>query len=174
MKHYIRDKMDAIRVPRHIQELTIRINNFTKNLTAEEVQSITSEEVASALEVSQKAVDMAMVADRRRSTISLEDISSDKDSLSFEELLPADDYKERAEYEDSRIIFEEVINKLPPDERVIVDMYYKQDMNMKEIAEALVITPMSVSRKMKSALNIISKFVAEKEGSLVISDNNDK
>jgi DNA-directed RNA polymerase specialized sigma subunit len=47
-------------------------------------------------------------------------------------------------------------------------------MNMKEIAEALVITPMSVSRKMKSALNIISKFVAEKEGSLVISDNNDK
>lgn len=174
MKHYIRDKMDAIRVPRHIQELTIRINNFTKNLTAEEVQSITSEEVASALEVSQKAVDMAMVADRRRSTISLEDISSNKDSLNFEELLPADDYKERAEYEDSRIIFEEVINKLPPDERVIVDMYYKQDMNMKEIAEALVITPMSVSRKMKSALNIISKFVAEKEGSLVISDNNDK
>ena len=170
MRHYIRDKMNAIRVPRHIQELTIRINNFTKNLTVDEVQSITSEEVASALDVSKQAVDMALIADRRRTTLSLDDMTADSDSLSFEELIPAEDYEERAAYEDSRIIFEEVLNKLPPDERVIVDMYYKQDMNMKEIAEALMISQMSVSRKMKSAFNIISDLVLEKETKITSND----
>ena len=29
MKHYLRDKLNTIRVPRHIQELCLRINNFT-------------------------------------------------------------------------------------------------------------------------------------------------
>ena len=33
MKHYLRDKLDTIHVPRHIQELSIRIHNFTSNLT---------------------------------------------------------------------------------------------------------------------------------------------
>ena len=106
---------------------------------------------------------MAMIADRRRTTLSLDDFTYDSDSLSYEEIIPSDDYKEQAEYEDSRIIFETVINKLPPDEQVIIDMYYKQDMTMREIADALVMSPMNVTRKMKSAFNIISNLIAEKE-----------
>ena len=35
MKHYLRDKLKTIRVPRHIQDVTCRINNFTKSLTLE-------------------------------------------------------------------------------------------------------------------------------------------
>lgn len=159
MKHYIRDKLNAIRVPRHIQELTIRINNFTRTLTPEELQSITSDEVASALDTSKAAVDMAMVSERRRSTISLENLYSDEDSLTYEELIPEDDYETKAEYEDTKIMFNSIINKLPDEEKVIIDMYYKQDMTQKEIAEALVLTQMSVSRRMKKAINMISNML---------------
>lgn len=162
MKHYLRDKLNMIRVPRHIQELSIRINNFTKNLTPEEVSELTSNEVASALDVSPKAIDFAMLADRRSSTLSLEEIfQSDNDSLSYEEVLASNDYIEEAEYKDARIIFEDVIEKLPPDEKVLIDMYYKQDMSKKEIAEAMLLTQMSVSRKMKQAFNLIAAMVAE-------------
>lgn len=162
MKHYLRDKLNTIRVPRHIQELSIRINNFTKNLTLEEVQSLTSDEVAMALDVTPQAVDFAMLAERRRSTISLEEVfSTDSGNLSYEEVLSDKDYTEKSDYEDARIIFEDVIEKLPPAEKVLIDMYYKQDMTQKEIAKAMLLTQMSVSRKMKQAFEMIASLVAE-------------
>ena len=39
MKHYLRDKLNTIRVPRHIQELTYRINSFTRALTFARISS---------------------------------------------------------------------------------------------------------------------------------------
>lgn len=164
MKHYVRDKLHTIRVPRHIQELCIRINNFTNTLTAEELQNLTNEDVASALDLPTASVEFAMQIDRRSSTLSLEEIyASDSDSLSFEELIPGNDYKEQSEIEDAKIIFDNVINKLPPDEQVVLDMYYKQDMTKKEIADALLLTQMSVTRRIKNAFNIISDIVIEKK-----------
>lgn len=176
MKHYLRDKLNTIRVPRHIQELSVRIYNFTKNLTYEEVQALTSDEVASALEVSPQAIDFAMLVERRRSTLSLEDIFKvDNGYLNYEEVLSQEDYKEKAEYEDARIIFEDVIEKLPPEEKVLIDMYYKQDMSKREIAEALVLTQMCVTRKMKQAFELIAKLVIEnkkkKLGKLIDSED---
>lgn len=176
MKHYLRDKLSAIRVPRHLQELAIRINNFTKNLTPEEISNLTSEEVASALDTTEEAVSMAMQADRRRTTISLEDISPMQDSLTYEELIADDDYKLKADYEDAKIIFDEIINKLPPEQRVIVDMYYKQDMSKKEIADALLMTQMSITRRMKQAFNIMTNLIlndSEKQALLKGNINTD-
>ena len=161
IKHYVRDKLNSIRVPRHIQELTLRINNFTKSLTPEELKCITSDEVASALDTSKTAVDMAIISERRRSTVSLENLYSDDDSLTYEELIPEDDYEAKADYEDTKIMFNTIINKLPAEEQMIIDMYYKQDMNQKEIAEVLNLTQMSVTRRMKKAINMISAMLAE-------------
>ena len=164
MKHDLRDKLSMIRVPRHIQELTIRINNFTRDLTLEEIRELTTDEVATALNVSTKAVDYALEVDRRSSTISLEDLySSNSESLDYEEVLTNENYKEREQFEDARIIFEDVINKLEPEERVLIDMYYKQDMSQKEIANALVISPVNVSRKLKQAFDSLAKLVIEEK-----------
>ena len=171
MRHYIRDKLNMIRVPRYIHELTIRINNFTKDLTLEEIRSLTTDEVASALEVSPKVVDLAIQAERRRSTISLEDVfTQDEDSFGFEELIPGEDYKDREKFEDARIIFEDVIEKLPPDDKVIIDMYYKQDMSKKAIAKAMLMTPMAVTRRMKHAFDLIAELVAEKKQELAANN----
>ena len=74
MKHYLRDKLNTIRVPRHIQELTYRINSFTRALTFDELNELTNDDVAEALKVSPRAIDFALQADRRKSTLSLEDL----------------------------------------------------------------------------------------------------
>lgn len=163
MKHYLRDKLNTIRVPRHIQELSIRIYNFTKTLTYEELQSITSDEVATALDVSPKSVDIAMQIERRKDTISLEEVFRNEGrNLGYEELLADKSLEEKSEYEDVKMIYDDIIDKLPPEEKIILDMYYNQDMSQREIADAMLMTPMALSRKMKNAFNIIQDLINKK------------
>lgn len=162
MKHYLRDKLNTIRVPRHIQELSYRINTFTNSLTYEQLNELTNDDVAEALKVTPKAVDYAMQADRRKSVVSLENIFSDVDSLSYEEVLSAhDDYKEASENEDDKIVLKDVIEKLPDEYRKLVEMYYYDDMNQKDIAEKLGMTQMRISRKMKKAFSMLYKMIAD-------------
>lgn len=162
MKHYLRDKLNTIRVPRHIQELSYRINTFTNSLTYEQLNELTNDDVAEALKVTPKAVDYAMQADRRKSVVSLENIFSDADSLSYEEVLSAhDDYKEASENEDDKIVLKDVIEKLPDEYRKLVEMYYYDDMNKKDIAEKLGMTQMRISRKMKKAFSMLYKMIAD-------------
>ena len=162
MKHYLRDKLNTIRVPRHIQELSFRINTFTNSLTYEQLNELTNDDVAEALKVTPKAVDYAMQADRRKSVVSLENIFSDADSLSYEEVLSAhDDYKEASENEDDKIVLKDVIEKLPDEYRKLVEMYYYDDMNQKDIAEKLGMTQMRISRKMKKAFSMLYKMIAD-------------
>lgn len=162
MKHYLRDKLNTIRVPGHIQELSYRINTFTNSLTYEQLNELTNDDVAEALKVTPKAVDYAMQADRRKSVVSLENIFSDADSLSYEEVLSAhDDYKEMRENEDDKIVLKDVIEKLPDEYRKLVEMYYYDDMNKKDIAEKLGMTQMRISRKMKKAFSMLYKMIAD-------------
>lgn len=164
MKHFLRDKLNAIRVPGYIQELSIRINNFTRDLTPEEVGRLTSEEVADALQIPTQAVDFAMMADRRRSIVSLDDsFNSSDDSLIYEELISKDDYKEQSNFEDAKIIFKDILYKLPEEEQIFFDMYYNKDMTQKEIADELNMTQMSVSRRMKKIFRIITEIVLKRE-----------
>ena len=104
--------------------------------------------------------------DRRKDTISLEDVyRADKDSLGYEELLPCENYQEISDITDSKILLNEVINKLPEDQKKLVSLYYYKDMNQKEIAKELNLTQMQVSRRMKRAFTRIYKMIAELEDS---------
>lgn len=161
MKHFLRDKLGAIKVPRHIQELSVRIYNFTKSLTDDELKTLTSEEVAYALNSTTASVDLALQMNRRKNTVYLDDVFNEPDTLGYEELIADENYENEQDYADAKIIFNDVIKKLPPDIQVIVDMYYKQNMNKKEIANALMLSPMCVTRRMKQAFDIISSMVID-------------
>ena len=164
MKHYIRDKLNAIKVPRHIQELSFRINSFIATLTADELNNLTNEYVADALNVSKKDVDFAMQADRRKTTFSLEEVyKTDANNLGYEEVITAENYKEKAEWEDARLIIELVIVRLPKEYRKLVELYYYQDLSQKEIADKLNLSPMQVSRKLKKAFELLHEMIADSQ-----------
>lgn len=170
MKHYLRDKLNTIRVPRHIQELVYRINSFTRSLTAEEMNELTNDDVAGVLKISSTAVDFALLADRRRSTLSLEELyNSDPESLTYEEVLYNTNYEETRDLEDAKIILRDVIKKLPDEYKKLVELYYYKDMSKKEIADYLNLTPMQISRRFKKAFSILYKMITEGE----FSENND-
>lgn len=162
MKHFLRDKMNTIRVPRHIQELAFRINSFVKTLTLDELNKLTDDDVAEALQVSQKEINYALQVDRRSKTLSLEDIyTNDSDNLGFEEIFAKEDYKDIRELEDSKIVLRDVINKLPEDSQILVKAYYYDDLSQKEIAKKFNLTQMQVSRRLKKAFTLLYRMIAD-------------
>lgn len=161
IKHYIRDKSSAIRVPRYIQELSIRIHNFTKDLNLKEVIALTSDEVASYLEIPVKIADYVITAERRKTTLALEDLNSfNEDSLGFEELIPDTTGEEKAAYEDARITFENAISKLPAKEKYIIELYYNEGLNQGDIAKMLNVSRATMSRKIKLIFDDIAILIA--------------
>ena len=164
MKHYIRDKMNTIKVPRHIQELSFRINSFISTLTADELNDLTNEYVAEALNVSTKDVDFAMQADRRKTTVSLEEVyKTDSNNMGYEEVIASENYKQKADLEDARLIIELVIVRLPKEYRKMVELYYYNDLSQKEIADKMEMSPMQVSRKLKKAFELLHEMIADSQ-----------
>ncbi len=162
MKHYLRDKLNAIKVPRYIQELAYRINSFTSSLTYEELSELTSDYVSEALNVTTQEVDYAMMADRRTKVISLEVIrGADSDNMTFDDILPAEDYVEASELADARLIVRNVINKLPDEYKEIIELYYYEDMSQHDIAVKLEMTDMQTSRKLKKAFGMLYEMIAD-------------
>ena len=163
IKHYIRDKSNCIHVPAYIQELTVRINNFTSNLTYDEVQMLTSEDVASALDIPKSTVDLAILADRRKTTLSLDAlVYGDNEKFTFEDFV-ADNSKAFSKvdsvYEEIGIALEKIVEQLPDTDKILFDMYYNQNMNQKQISEAMQMNRMTVFRHLKQAVNSILKAI---------------
>ena len=162
MKHYLRDQLNTIRVPRYIQELAYRINNFTKELTIEELNELTNDDVAKALKVPKRDIDKVVQADRRCTTVSLDEMFlAENNSLGYEELFAKNIYTDTREQEDYKIILKDIINQLPEEYKELIELYYYKDMRKKEIAELKKLTQMQVSRKFKKAFSILYKMIAE-------------
>ena len=164
MRHYIRDKMNTIRVPRHVQELSCRINSFISTLTPEELNELTNEYVAKALNVPKRDVEYAMLSERRKTTVSLDTTyKSDVHNLGYEEIFTKDNYKDVADIEDVRLIIQLVIVRLPKEYRKLVELYYYKDYTKKEIADETGLTIMQVTRKLQKAFELLYEMIADSQ-----------
>ena len=165
MRHYIRDKMNTIKIPGYIQELGYRINSFIGTLTTEELNELTNEYVAKALNVETKDVDFAIQSNRRKFLISLDHLYTNNSSKNakYEELIATNDYKEAANMTDAKLILELVIARLPKEYRKIIELYYYKDLNQKEIAEYTGMTAMQTNRKLKKAFELLYAMIEDSQ-----------
>ena len=155
MQHYMRDKVSLIKVPREIIELAMRIKNFVKDLSEEEMDNMTSQKVAEALDVPIQKVNTAIDIDRRKKVASLDElISVDGNKTSIGDLTPAYDYKEFSEKYDMHMEIDNIIKNLPAE--------YK-DMKQTEIAQKLNLNQMMVSRKLKKAFNYMYNIIKKQD-----------
>ena len=116
------------------------------------------------LQVSKQEVDYAIQVDRRRSTVSLDEIfAADNDNMGYEEILSGGNYEEYRDLEDTKMLLKDVIEKLPEESKKLIKMYYYDDLNQKEIAEKFNYTPMQISRKMKRAFSLLYKMLANSD-----------
>ena len=151
MQHYMRDKVSLIKVPREIIELAMRIKNFVKDLSEEEMDNMTSQKVAEALDVPIQKVNTAIDIDRRKKVASLDElISVDGNKTSIGDLTPAYDYKEFSEKYDMHMEIDNIIKNLPAEYKEIVELFYYEDMPMDEIAEKIGYRNASTAKAKKS------------------------
>ena len=166
MRHYIRDKANLIRVPREIQELAFRINSFIKEVSDDYIDNLTQQDIADALNVPVKKINYALEIDRRKMTVSLDQIyDKQNQNISFEDVLATEDYKDISDNYDQKIILNEVIEKLPEDLKELIYLYYHKDMTQKQIATKLGVSSMMISRKLRKAFDMLYEFITERQGS---------
>ena len=164
MQHYMRDKVSLIKVPREIIELAMRIKNFVKDLSEEDMDNMTSKKVAEALDVPIKKVNTAIDIDRRKKVASLDElISVDGNKTSIGDLTPAYDYKEFSEKYDMHMEIDNIIKNLPAEYKEIVELFYYEDMKQTEIAQKLNLNQMMVSRKLKKAFNYMYNIIKKQD-----------
>lgn len=151
LKRHFRDKGWAIRVPRRVQELHIRLNVLVNELTNQLGRSPTIAELAVAARTSEEEVLEAMEASQAYRTASLETPSADGDGDTFDgpQLLSEDTGPLQVE---NKMLVEELIATLPRREQMILRLRFFEEMTQGEIADRLDISQMHVSRLLSRSL----------------------
>ena len=153
LKRHFRDKGWAVRVPRRVQELHLRMGTVVNNLSQELGRSPTSPEIAQRAEVSVDEVLEAMEAGRAYRFSSIDAPAADDDdraqSPAAAQLGEDDTGLEEVE---QRMLLSPLIASLPKREQMIIHLRFFRGMTQSEIASRLGISQMHVSRLLARSL----------------------
>ena len=150
LKRHFRDKGWAVRVPRRVQELHLRLAGVVGLLSQELGRSPTIGEIAQAAGVSEEEVLEAIEAGHAYRFTSLDAPSGNDDETSLAAGLGAED-KGLVDSE-HRVALSPLIAQFPPRERMILHLRFFEGLTQSEIAGRLGISQMHVSRLLARAL----------------------
>jgi RNA polymerase sigma-B factor len=151
LKRHFRDKGWAVRVPRRIQELHLRLNVLVNELSMTLGRSPTIAELAAAAGASEDEVLEAMEASAAYRSGSLE---ASEPAGGAEALFLAED----------RVVLESLIAHLSPRDQLLVRLRFYEDMTQAEIAARLGISQMHVSRLLTRCLDELRRRAELSDG----------
>jgi len=150
LKRHFRDKGWAVRVPRRVQELHLRLGSVVSILSQELGRSPTIGEIAHAAAVSEEEVLEAIEAGHAYRFTSLDAPSGNDDEMSLSTELGAED--QGLIDSEHRVTLSPLIAQFPPRERTILHLRFFEGLTQSEIAARLGISQMHVSRLLARAL----------------------
>jgi len=145
------------RLPRSVRQKVKRLEQVTRQLTTELGREPTDQEIARAMGMTREQYD-AMLIDSSWVTVSLDGLvdRNDEDGSGYTELPPdpnEEDFTVRMEKQQMVEALASAIKTLPERELLIVSLYYKDEMTMKEIAQILDISESRVCQLHGRALS---------------------
>jgi RNA polymerase sigma-B factor len=140
LKRHFRDKGWAVRVPRRVQELNLRLNACVTELTHQLGRSPTIGELAQATRATEEEVLEAIEASQAYRSESIDSTAADDPAAQ----LGADDLRLFAA--EDRIWVEDLIKRLSPRDQLLVRLRFFDEMTQHQIAARLGISQMHVSR----------------------------
>jgi RNA polymerase sigma-B factor len=143
LKRHFRDRGWAIRAPRRMQELYLRLGKAVASLTQELGRSPTIAELASELRASEEEVLEALEAGQAYRSASLDAPGSEEGEALATKLGEEDQSLEDAE---NRATLSPLLAQLPARERLILELRFFEGLTQSEIADRLGISQMHVSR----------------------------
>ena len=147
IKKYFRDTMWSLKVPRRLKEISIKILEAKERLQEKLERVPTVPELAEYIGVSEEEILEALESGRAYSTYSLDQENEqfdDGETSPFEKYL-GDEEEGYGIFETSGVL-EKVLKELSPTEHEILRKRFLQEVSQKEVAEALGISQMTVSR----------------------------
>jgi RNA polymerase sigma-B factor len=153
IKRHFRDRTWAVRVPRDLQELALRVDRVLSELTREIGRQPSVDEVAAALDLSVEDVLDAMQASSAYRATSLETPRAGGDTEPGDTLGDTvgivDDGFDRAE---ERAVLDELMRSLTPREREVIRLRFDEDLTQAAIGERIGVSQMQVSRVLRQAM----------------------
>lgn len=165
LKRYFRDRSWAVRVPRGAKELHLLVRNATEELAQRKGRSPSIDEIAAHLRVDRDDVLRGLAATAAYSVGTLDGGNGDDDQDT-----PGDRQRALASQEsgyvaiDNRELVVQLVARLPEREREIVRLRFYERRSQSEIAEAVGISQMHVSRLLRSSFEQMREWLAEMPG----------
>lgn len=158
-------------VPRSIRQKAREIETTVAALEARLGRNASDEEIAQSLNISVEEYHKTMMKVARTSVISLNDVwhsSDDNESISIADTIEAptslnpDTIIER---EEKKLAVERAIKELPEKERLVIMMYYLEDLTFKEIGQVLDVCESRVSQlHSKANMHLKAKLTNIRKG----------
>ncbi|HEY7659849.1 MAG TPA: RNA polymerase sigma factor SigF [Actinomycetota bacterium] len=156
LKRHFRDKGWAIRVPRRLQEVGLRVNQVLPELSQELGRSPTVEELSNRCGASPEEILDAMEAVQAYSTTSL-DAPAGEDGVAPVDVLGEDDPS--LEVLEGWATVEPALRELPARERRVLYLRFVRGLTQSEIAEEIGVSQMHVSRILAQTLRTLRESV---------------
>jgi RNA polymerase sigma-B factor len=161
LRRYFRDAMWGVRVPRRVQELSLRVRDATEEFTGQHGRSPTYLELAAKVGVSEEAIIEAIEVGGQYELASIDETSAEGENgdggLSVAERTGEVD--ENLEGLGDRDQIRWALDQLPPRQRVIIKLRFFADMSQQEVGQRLSISQMHVSRLQRKALEHLRRVL---------------
>ena len=154
LKRYFRDLGWSVRVPRHLQDLILRMDGIGEGLTSELGRAPTVDELARACNASREDVLEARAAASAHFAESLDRPEQDAGDDDVRERLVATEDPGYARAEQTADL-DRMLSRLSERERTVVRLRFQEDMVQREIGARLGISQMQVSRVLKQAISAL-------------------
>jgi RNA polymerase sigma-B factor len=153
LKRYFRDLGWTVRVPRDLQELSLRLDKLREALTGELSRSPTAAELAERAGATVEQVVEAIAAGSAHHPDSLDRPLSEDGDLAIDVVAAHDDPGfDRAE---NAVVVEGLLATLPEREREILTLRFEHDLTQAEIGKRLGVSQMHVSRLIRQSLTTL-------------------
>lgn len=152
--HYLRDKANIVKPPRETLANITKVKQAIDELSECNTRIPTIAEIAGYVNLPFDKVEEIMNIELIKNMVSLDQNIYTQDG--GETLLDRIQQTEDVSFEDTyanKKIIEFAINKLPPNDKTAICMYYIEGESRREIAKKLNVSPTQVSRILKKALN---------------------
>lgn len=163
IKHYLRDRGQAIRQPAWLQELRSKCLKVGANLRAELGREPSYREIAESLNVTEQQVADAIQAAELMKLGSLDAPLAGNDEGTEIEKLDAGDFCPEQLCIEDRVVLEEAMKQLRDLERQVLVLFHFESRNQNEIAERLGISSNYVSHILRQSLTKLRKILAAEE-----------
>jgi RNA polymerase sigma-B factor len=167
IRHYFRDKTHSVRVPRQVQEIGHSVAMKIETLSHQFGRSPSYREIAASLDMTVEEVIQCVEAVRSRDTVSLDEPRTEEGSGSLVDQMPEE---KSFLHMDDLAALQMAMDKLPKRERRALEFTYFDGYSQAEVAKAMNVSQMHISRLLRKGLKLLRKNMEEKPH---IDDPND-